>query len=156
MRVDHRMPDRGNQSRAAVARDAALRRVTRTRRWTIAGSAALTAGFAALVSAVAPGRSLTPKSQARTEASTAQPSSRATGSSAIPNLPALATPSDLGLQGPDQAPQSVAPPPQAPAAASPPSGGNAGNRGTAGDSGNAGDAGNGGGGGGGPVVSGGS
>ena len=39
-------------------RDAAVARVSRTRRWVIAGAAALTAGFAALVSAVAPGRSV--------------------------------------------------------------------------------------------------
>ncbi len=107
MRIDHRMTDRRNQSRAALARDAALARVGRTRRWIIAGSAALTAGIAALVSAAAPGRTLSPSSHVQTEASTAGSPSRATASSAIPKLPALAKPGALGLQGPGQAPQSV-------------------------------------------------
>jgi len=93
-----------NRSRAVLARDAALARVRRTRRWVIAGAAALTAGFAALVSAVAPGRSIAEKSAAksgvRTEASTSGSSS-----SAIPQLPPAANPDTLGLQGPSQSPQ---------------------------------------------------
>jgi hypothetical protein len=110
---------RHTQSRAAMARDAALDRVTRTRRWVIVGSAALTAGFAALVSAVAPGKSLASKPKPQTEASTAAApsgsgssgSSASSGASrsAIPRLPPPANPSSLGLQGPDDAP---APAPQ--------------------------------------------
>ena len=110
------MSKRHTQSRAALARDAALQRVGRTRRWVIAGTAVLTAGFAALVSAVAPGRSLASKAQPRTEASTATASgtgstgtgSAGTGStrsgSAIPSMPPPAGAGSLGLQGPDQAP----------------------------------------------------
>ena len=95
-----------------LARDAALHRVSRTRRWMIVGATALTAGFAALVSAVAPGRSLASKSAASTEASTA-----ARSSSAVPQLPPAASPDSLGLQGPSQAPQPV---PAAPQNAAPP------------------------------------
>ena len=92
-----------NRSRAVLARDAALARVSRTRRWVIAGAAALTAGIAGLVSAVTPGRSLASKSAVRTEASTGS-------SSAIPPLPPVAGPSSLGLGG-DAAPLQSAPPP---------------------------------------------
>ena len=106
------MNKRQTQSRAALARDAALQRIGRTRRWVIAGTAVLTAGFAALVSAVAPGRSLASKAQPRTEAATATASARtgSTGSgstrsgSAIPSMPPPAGAGSLGLQGPDQAP----------------------------------------------------
>jgi hypothetical protein len=49
---------------AARLRDAALRRLSLTRRWIIAGAAALTAGLAALVSAILPGKSLGAKSPA--------------------------------------------------------------------------------------------
>jgi hypothetical protein len=102
-------PAHGNQSRAALARDAALARLSRTRRWVIAGAAVLTAGFAALVSAVAPGRSLaSKKSSSGTETEAASASSSARGSSsAIPRMPPPANPSELGLQGPSQAPSSV-------------------------------------------------
>jgi len=111
------MNKRQTQSRAALARDAALQRIGRTRRWVIAGTAVLTAGFAALVSAVAPGRSLASKAQPRTEAARATASARtgSTGSgstrsgstrsgSAIPSMPPPAGAGSLGLQGPDQAP----------------------------------------------------
>jgi hypothetical protein len=64
---EQRMTTNDNRPRAVLARDAALARVRRTRRWVIAGAAALTAGFAALVSAVAPGRSLASKSAVQTE-----------------------------------------------------------------------------------------
>jgi len=105
----------GRQSSAALARDAAIARVGRTRRWVIAGAAALTAGVAGLVSAVAPGRSLASKSGVKTEASTGA-GRAATGasasSSAVPQLPPVANPSSLGLQGPSQPPQSVPNPPQ--------------------------------------------
>src|SRR2546421_1563719 len=94
-------PDR---SRAALVRDAAVARVRRTRRWVIAGAAALTAGFAALVSAVAPGRTLTAaKGATGTERSGAAASTASNGA-AIPRMPAPANASDLGLQSPEQAP----------------------------------------------------
>ncbi len=94
------MSSDSTQSRAALARDAALARVGRTRRWVIVGAAALTAGFAALVSAAAPGRSLASKPATRTEVSTGS-------SSAVPQLPPVASPSTLGLQGPTQPPKAV-------------------------------------------------
>jgi hypothetical protein len=100
------MNTRGGQSRAVLARDAALERIGRTRRWVIAGAAALTAGIAALVSAVAPGRTLNSKPVARTEASTAPATQNATAD-AIPKMPAPAGADQLGLQGPSQAPQPV-------------------------------------------------
>ncbi|MBV9942591.1 MAG: hypothetical protein JO262_10725 [Solirubrobacterales bacterium] len=101
------MTGRPDRSRAALARDAALARVSRTRRRVIAGSAALTAGFAALVSAVAPGKTLTSKPAGRAEAATATHSTSSSSSSAIPPMPPPAKPGDLGLQAPDQAPSSV-------------------------------------------------
>jgi hypothetical protein len=98
----HRMSTGHNPSRAALVRDAALQRVGRTRRWVIAGTAALTAGSAALVSAVAPGRSLASKSAASTGAAKTTASIRRAGS--LPAMPPPANPSTLGLQGPNQAP----------------------------------------------------
>jgi hypothetical protein len=126
-----------NQSRAALARDTALERLGRTRRWVIAGTAALTAGFAALVSAVAPGRSLASKSPASTATAKATASTR--GANSLPTMPPPANASELGLQGPGQAPspapdQSQSAPqggppqsqPTAPPAQAPPSSGGGG------------------------------
>jgi hypothetical protein len=94
-----------NQSRAALARDAALDRISRTRRWVIIGAAGLTAGFAALVSAVAPGRSLASKSSTGSATATASPSSgSSTSRTSIPRMPPPANLGDLGLQRPGQAP----------------------------------------------------
>jgi hypothetical protein len=92
-----------NQSRAALARDAALDRVGRTRRWVILATAALCAGFAALVSALAPGRSLASKPPAGTTVAAANPST-SRSPSAIPTMPPPADPGSLGLQGPNEAP----------------------------------------------------
>jgi hypothetical protein len=98
-------PRPGSQSRAALARDSALARISRTRRWVIAGAAVLTAGFAALVSAVAPGRSLASKPQTGTDpATTSASTSASTGSSSIPRMPPPANAGALGLQSPEQAP----------------------------------------------------
>jgi hypothetical protein len=108
---EQRMTTDDNRSRAVLARDAAFARVRRTRRWVIAGAAALTAGFAALVSAVAPGRSLASKSAVRTEASTGSSSARQ-GSTAIPQLPPAANPDTLGLGGASQQPQTAPSQPQ--------------------------------------------
>lgn len=107
-----------NQSMAALARDAALARLGRTRRWVIAGSAALTAGFAALVSAVAPGRTLTSKQKVSGQATASSRSTHGAGAE-IPSMPAPATAGDLGLQGPNEAPQPVPSQPQDPAQPSP-------------------------------------
>jgi len=105
-----------DRSRAVLGRDAALTRVRRTRRWVIAGSAALTAGIAALVSVVAPGRSFASKSPTGTAASSSS-------STAIPQLPPAANPGSLGLQGPSQPPQSVPSSPQSSAPSPQSSGG---------------------------------
>jgi hypothetical protein len=124
-----------DRSRAALVRDAALARVARTRGWVIAGAAALTAAFAGLVSAVAPGRTLTPKAASGAQTASAAAPTSSSGS-AIPRMPPPANASDLGLQSPGQAPsapddgqsQSAQPQPQsqpdpsqaAPAPAPPP------------------------------------
>jgi hypothetical protein len=91
-----------------IERDAALARIGRTRRWVLAGTAALTAGAAGLVSAIAPGRSLGAKpAQASQPAvsTTAAKSSATSGHATEPQMPPLADPSTLGLSGPSQAPQ---------------------------------------------------
>jgi len=101
-------PLRSDRSRAVLMRDAAVARVSRTRRWVIAGAAVLTAGFAALVSAVAPGRSVSSSKAAGGAVSSASASgatSSASGAgSSIPRMPAPASAGDLGLQSPDQVP----------------------------------------------------
>ena len=122
---EHRMTTTDNRSRAVMARDAALDRVRRTRRWVIIATAALTAGFAALVSAVAPGRSLASKSATGTEVASSSSQSAngaSSGSSVVPQLPPAANPDSLGLQGGGQAPQSAPSPSQnsAPSQSTPP------------------------------------
>jgi hypothetical protein len=109
---ENRMTTSDAKPRAVLARDAALVRLSRTRRWIIAGTAALTAGSAALVSVVAPGRSLASKQPAPAPAAANPSSSSSSSSSSIPRLPPAASPSSLGLQGPDQPPQSIPSPPQ--------------------------------------------
>ncbi len=89
-----------------LERDAALARVGRVRRWVIAATAALTAGFASLVYAVTPGRSGVLTHTHRT--AQAAPALR---------LPAPAGPGALGLQGPAQVPGAAAPQIAAPAPA---------------------------------------
>ena len=79
-------------------RDQALRRVGHMRRWVIGSSAALTAGFAVFVAEIAHGRSSSTPSRAHS--ATAHPASQSE-----PALPAVASPTALGLQGPAQAPQ---------------------------------------------------
>jgi hypothetical protein len=103
-----------DRSRAALARDAALARVRRTRRWVILGAAGLTAGIAALVASVAPGRTLTAKSSSADTGTSTVASTG--GGSVVPSLPAPASASELGLQGPDQAPS---PAPQSPSQSAP-------------------------------------
>ncbi len=109
-------PGPPSDRRAAVhQRDAALLRVVRVRRATIIGAGALTAGLAALVSALAPGRTLGAKLKVHSAATTARVAPRA--SSVKPRMPPLARPGQLGLQAPGSAPQASSPPASAPQAA---------------------------------------
>ncbi len=99
---------RRDPSLAQLQRDAALTRIGRTRRGLIVGAAALTAGFAGLVSAVVPGRSFGARARVSTE-STAAGTVRAAPSThtSADRMPPAASASELGLQSPDQAPQSA-------------------------------------------------
>ena len=93
-----------------LVRDAALIRISRTRRWTLAGAAALTAGLAALASALLPGKSFGAKSHT-TPQTTSRPAPA--GSSVAPPLPAPANPAQLGVGGATSSsppPQPTAPP----------------------------------------------
>jgi len=94
-------------------RDAALRRISRTRRGMIVAAAGLTAGLAALVSALLPGKSLGAKSAALVPATHAA----AAPITVTPALPAPASASQLGVGSAGQASQSLPPPPVAPAPA---------------------------------------
>ena len=96
---------------AALQRDAALTRISRVRRGLIVATAALTAGVAALVSAITPGRSSGAVRAA--SSSVAAVSSGASHGSSL-TMPAPAGPSELGLQGPGQAPQAAPAPSSAP------------------------------------------
>lgn len=100
---------RRSPSLAALERDAALMRVSRARRWMIAGTAALSAGFAALVSSIAPGHTLKSKSSPGATA-TASRTAAAAPVKTYNRMPPLASPGDLGLQGPRSAPQSASQP----------------------------------------------
>lgn len=92
-----------------MRRDALLARVTRTRWVSGAAAAGLTAAFAALVGAIAPGRS-SAKTSATASVKTAAHRARPTAS-----MPPAADAAQLGLQPPGSAPQS---PPTAPASQS--------------------------------------
>lgn len=96
-------PDPANRAHAALARDAALNRVSHTRRWVILGSAGLSAGFAALVSASPPSHASTTRAKSTARPPAVAPST-GTRSKKAPALPPLANGSQLGLQGPSQAP----------------------------------------------------
>lgn len=105
------------RSTAQFERDAAIHRVGWTRRAAIGAAAALTAAIAAVVSAIAPGRTLGASRPLKTVAESA-PAHRSTS---VPRMPALASPSQLGLVAgsapqPDQAQQAPAqsPPVQQP------------------------------------------
>lgn len=106
--ASHQAAGRRSPSLAALERDAALLRVSHARRWMIAGAAALSAGFAALVSSIAPGHTLKSKSSSAGTAT----ASRATAApvKTYNRMPPLASPGDLGLQGPRSAPQSASQP----------------------------------------------
>lgn len=80
---------------------------------TILGAGALTAALAAVVSAIAPGRTLGAKTPVGAGTVLA---SRSTAGAAAPTMPRPASASQLGLQPPGSAPQAApAPQPQAPA-----------------------------------------
>jgi len=117
MGVEPRAPGRANRSSAQLARDAALRRVGRTRRFMIAGAAVLSAAVAAFVSAIAPGKTLGAGAKAQSAPSSGT-APRASGST---QMPPLASPAALGLQGPSQAPAPAPSQSQAPVAPADPS-----------------------------------
>jgi hypothetical protein len=100
-------PRSGQRSITSGDRDAALVRVSRTRRWLLAGAAGLTAGLAALASALVPGRSLASKNHA---AATGQTTSKTPDRATEPPLPPPAGGTQLGLRAPDQAPQGATQP----------------------------------------------
>jgi hypothetical protein len=89
---------RSNRASAALERDAALGRIVRTRRWLLAGAAALTAALAALASALLPGKSLGAK--VHSKSATSQPVARRSNSS-TPRLPPPAGAAALGLRSGD-------------------------------------------------------
>ena len=94
----HQMTAR-TRSQAVLNRDAALGRISYARRWLIAGAAGLTAGLAAFVSATAHGRTLN-------KGTVVPVSARNVGSSSTAvQMPPLASPTSLGLQGPVEDPQ---------------------------------------------------
>lgn len=102
------------RQQAAHARDAALTRISRTRRLLIGAVAGLTALFAAIASALAPGRTASASAQQRTATGSAQTSSTGVRPASARKLPPLAGASALGLQGPTAAPQAAPQPaPQA-------------------------------------------
>lgn len=98
--ADHLTPRHGQ---AALERDAALLRVSRVRRLAIVATAALTAGCAALVASIAPGKSLATKPNVAS--ATITPIGSSAGARSAPALPPLAGAAQLGLQAPAQAPQ---------------------------------------------------
>lgn len=106
MIADYPLAGRPTKSMAVMERDAALVRVSRVRRWMIVGAAGLTAGVAALVSSIAPGHTLKSSVQPRSLRA-ARPSAQPATSNSTTKLPPLASPGDLGLQGPSSAPQSA-------------------------------------------------
>jgi hypothetical protein len=109
------------RSAAQLKRDSAIRRVGLTRRVVIGAAGALTAGIAAFVSAVAPGRTLgaqTRNSAAYERAYKRYLAARARATAVRPErMPPLASPAQLGLAA-DSAPseQQAAPAESAPAA----------------------------------------
>ena len=99
----------------AETRDAALRRIRLTRGWMIAAAAGLTAGLAALASALLPGKSLGAKTGgAAVVRTTATPRPGGT-----PALPSPAGASQLGVGSGGGSSESVTPPTSAPQPATP-------------------------------------
>ncbi len=93
-----------------------MARIVSARRWVITAAVGLSAGFAALVYALAPGHSLSSARAATPE----QTGTRSTVASDQPAMPAPASSAALGLGGSSQsapAPATSAPAPAAPAPA---------------------------------------
>jgi hypothetical protein len=106
------------RSSAQYERDAALIRIGRARRWAVAGAAGLTAAFAAVVTALAPGRSSAHAAEVRTGSAATSTSAVKPGTTA--QLPPLENAARLGLQAPGQPPQAApADPSQSSAGANP-------------------------------------
>ncbi|MFL5824687.1 MAG: hypothetical protein ACJ764_14735 [Solirubrobacteraceae bacterium] len=131
--IDRRRTARDDPARAALARDAAMGRIGRARRWLLLAAVAMTAGLTALASSLLPGKSLgSTGARARSVPThTASGAGRhrvAASAAAVPPLPAPAGAGQLGLQGPAQAPAGSAPsapsqpaaPPAEPQSAAPP------------------------------------
>jgi hypothetical protein len=98
-------PRRGSATSAALQRDAALNRISRTRRWLLVATAGLTALFAGVVASITP-----KKVAARTPgAGLSAAGSRAARPRSKAALPPLASAAALGLQAPGSAPQAAAP-----------------------------------------------
>ncbi len=100
--LSHHTTHAAARAQARSDRDAALVRVRRVRGGVIAVAAGLTAGFAALVSALAPGRTLGAIKHSDTAGSPVQTADVATNVRL--RMPSLAGPAQLGLQGPGSAP----------------------------------------------------
>jgi hypothetical protein len=100
---------------AKLHRDAAISRVGNTRKLVAVGAAGLTAGLAWLAASAAPGRTIGTTGQARSSGVTPAPSSSSSSSVSSQQLPPLASPGDLGLQSPGQAPSAPTGQSQAPA-----------------------------------------
>src|SRR5581483_8738448 len=99
-----------------VVRDAALLRISRTRRWALAGAAALTAGLAALASALLPGKSFGAAAHSRAESTAISQHAATSGSSSVtPPMPAPANAAQLGVSSSGQPAQSVPAPQPTPA-----------------------------------------
>lgn len=126
-------PDRSrlrkDLARAVLARDAALERIARARRWVVVGSVALTGALAGLASALLPGKSFgATKSESAARTTPSAPSPSRVASTSLPPLPAPAGPAQLGLSGTRQSlppVQSSPPPAPAPAPTPAPAGGGA-------------------------------
>lgn len=100
-------------SEARLQRDDAIHRVGLTRRAAIVAAAALTAGIAAFVSAIAPGRTLGASRVLKTTVPSA-PARSASTRTATPAMPPLESASQLGLaagSAPLPAPKQSSPPP---------------------------------------------
>ena len=135
---------RNDVARAVLARDAALERISRTRRWIVVASVALSGALAGLASTLLPGKSFAAsKSESssatgaqgasatargsRSRSASASSSGAASASSSVPKMPAPAGPAQLGLAGAAQSlpPVQSSPPPAAAPAPAPSGGGGA-------------------------------
>lgn len=95
-------PMRPDRTAAQRLREDAFARISRVRGLAIIAAGALTAVIAGVVSAVAPGHTLGSKKAVHAAAAHSSVRTRIAA-----RMPPLATPGELGLQGPGAAPQSV-------------------------------------------------